>query len=127
MAVLPSPDRATKMPWSTSDPTAPMPTSLLPCWVQTPPLRVKTHAAQALPPALPTKSRRTGERTGRPHDALAELPWDKLRLSAVCPDYSAVTDDGAAGVGRPTHGARYGAPYWGSWMVAAVDQGPLGP
>jgi len=32
---------------------------------------------------LPTKSRRTGERTGRPRDALAELPWDKLRLSAV--------------------------------------------
>jgi hypothetical protein len=26
-----------------------------------------------------------------------ELPWDNLRLSAVCPDYSAVTDDGAAG------------------------------
>ena len=39
----------------------------------------------SLPPALPTKSRRTGERTGRPRDALAELPWDKLRLSAVLP------------------------------------------
>jgi hypothetical protein len=30
----------------------------------------------SVPPALPTKSRRTGVRTGRPPDALAELPWD---------------------------------------------------
>jgi hypothetical protein len=43
MAVLPSPDSATDLPW-TAFPTAPVPTSLLPCWVQTPPLRVKTHA-----------------------------------------------------------------------------------
>src|SRR5262245_38555481 len=44
MAVLPSPDNATDRPWS-PDPTAPVPTSLLPCCVQTPLLRVKTHAA----------------------------------------------------------------------------------
>jgi hypothetical protein len=39
MAVLPSADSATEEPcWAF--PTAPLPTSLLPCWVQTPPLRV---------------------------------------------------------------------------------------
>jgi hypothetical protein len=43
MAVLPSPDSATDQPWFAA-PTAPVPTSLLPCWVQTPRLRVKTHA-----------------------------------------------------------------------------------
>jgi tripartite-type tricarboxylate transporter receptor subunit TctC len=37
-------------------PTAPVPTSLLPCWVQPPPLRVKTHAAPVydLSPTPPT-------------------------------------------------------------------------
>jgi hypothetical protein len=46
MAVLPSPDSATEVPCRAL-PTAPVPTSLVPCWVQTPPLRVKTHAAPA--------------------------------------------------------------------------------
>src|SRR6516165_9419437 len=46
MAVLPSSDIATEKPW-TALPTAPVPTSLLPCWFQTPPLRVKTHVAPA--------------------------------------------------------------------------------
>ena len=46
MAVLPSADSATEWPW-TARPTAPVPTSLLPCWVQTPLLRVNTHAAPA--------------------------------------------------------------------------------
>jgi hypothetical protein len=40
MAVLPSPDSATEMPCP-AFPTAPVPTSLRPCWVQTPPLRVE--------------------------------------------------------------------------------------
>src|ERR1700720_4776840 len=44
MAVSPSADSATDKPWP-AFPTAPVPTSLLPCWVQTPPLRMKTHAA----------------------------------------------------------------------------------
>jgi len=44
MAVLPSSDSATEMPWA-AFPTAPVPASLLRCWVQTPLLRVKTHAA----------------------------------------------------------------------------------
>src|SRR5262245_9124139 len=46
MAVLPSADSATEMPWLAS-PTAPVPTSFVPCWVQTPPLRLNTHAAPA--------------------------------------------------------------------------------
>src|SRR5712675_1436594 len=44
IAVLPSADNATDMPWRAL-PTALVPTSFLPCCVQTPPLRVNTHAA----------------------------------------------------------------------------------
>src|SRR5271167_2061305 len=57
MAVLPSADNATEWPWPAA-PTAPVPTSLLPCWVQTPLLRVKTHTAPATPlsPRPPTKA-----------------------------------------------------------------------
>ena len=46
MAVLPSAERDTDPPWL-AFPTAPEPTSLVPCCVQTPPLRVQTHAAPA--------------------------------------------------------------------------------
>src|SRR5215469_1437023 len=42
MAVSPSAESATEVPWR-AYPTAPVPTSLLPCWRHTPPLRVKTH------------------------------------------------------------------------------------
>src|SRR5262249_32649410 len=49
MAVLPSADSATARPCA-AKPTAPLPTSLFPCWVQTPPLRVNTHAAPAEEP-----------------------------------------------------------------------------
>src|SRR5271168_4922509 len=46
-AVLPSADSATEKPcWASR--LAPLPTSLLPCGVHTPPLRVNTHAAPAL-------------------------------------------------------------------------------
>src|ERR1035437_4139953 len=56
MAVSPSPERDTEMPCE-AFPTAPEPTSLVPCWVQTPALLVQTHAAPALllsvgPPAM---------------------------------------------------------------------------
>src|SRR4029077_9628716 len=52
-AVFPSADTATEFPWNAM-PTAPVPTNLAPCWLQTPPLRVYTHAAPALPlSALP--------------------------------------------------------------------------
>src|SRR5258706_391045 len=46
-AVWLSPERATERPWP-AFPTAPEPNSLDPCWVQTPPLLVQTHAAPAL-------------------------------------------------------------------------------
>src|SRR6516165_3372043 len=49
MAVLPSADNATDMPWR-AFPTAPLPTSFLPCCVQVPPLRVNTHAPSAPQP-----------------------------------------------------------------------------
>src|SRR5436309_2321447 len=50
MAVLPSPDRATAIPCPEGNGDSPargtpVPTSLLPCCVQIPPLRVNTHAA----------------------------------------------------------------------------------
>src|ERR1700722_1199304 len=44
MAVLPSADSATDWP-CTAIPTTPVPTSLVPCWFQAPPLRVKIHTA----------------------------------------------------------------------------------
>src|SRR5262249_58102267 len=40
---------ATDMPWR-AFPTAPVPTSFLPCCVQVPPLRVNTHAPSASQP-----------------------------------------------------------------------------
>ena len=43
-AVFPSDERATDQLWI-AFPTAPVPTSLGPCWVQTPTLRVYTQAA----------------------------------------------------------------------------------
>src|SRR6516225_6943411 len=46
MAVLPSPDSETAEPWY-ARPTAPVPTSFAPCWLQTPPERVNTQAAPA--------------------------------------------------------------------------------
>src|SRR5262249_28188487 len=49
MAVLPSADSATDMPWR-AFPTAPVPMSFLPCCVQTLPLRVNTHAPSVLHP-----------------------------------------------------------------------------
>src|ERR1017187_10150386 len=47
IAVLPFADRATDQP-CVAEPTAPVPTSLLPCWLQTPLVRVKIQAAPAL-------------------------------------------------------------------------------
>jgi len=40
IAVLPSPDSETELPWRSSSLVASLPTSLLPFWVQTPLLRV---------------------------------------------------------------------------------------
>ena len=44
MVVLPSADIATEKPCS-ARPTAPVPTSFMPCWLHTVPRRLKTHAA----------------------------------------------------------------------------------
>src|SRR5262249_17415572 len=49
MAVLPSADSATDIPWR-AFPTAPVPMSFLPCCVQALPLRVHTHPPPLLPP-----------------------------------------------------------------------------
>src|SRR6266496_4067930 len=51
MAVLPSAESATAMPWRPF-PTAPMPTSFLPCWLQALPLRVNTHAPSTSHPPM---------------------------------------------------------------------------
>jgi hypothetical protein len=48
----------------------------------------------------PCRRKAGGPAKGGPADPpppWRELPWDKLRLSAVCPDYCAATDEGAAG------------------------------
>jgi hypothetical protein len=70
MAVLPSPDSATDWPWAAA-PTAPVPTSFEPCWVQTPPLRVKTHAAPVfkLSPGPPTMA------VSPSADSATDTPW----------------------------------------------------
>src|SRR5262245_16403444 len=48
MAVLPSAESATEVPCCAPNcPTAPVPTSLSPCWLHTPPLRANTQAAPA--------------------------------------------------------------------------------
>src|SRR5260370_1152401 len=47
-AVFPSADNATPAPCRGSGPTAPLPTNLEPCWVQTPLLLVNTHTAPSL-------------------------------------------------------------------------------
>src|SRR5262245_33427502 len=47
IAVLPSPDSETDSPCLAA-PTAPVPTTFCPYWVQTPLLRTKAHAAPAL-------------------------------------------------------------------------------
>src|SRR6266581_572877 len=66
MAVLPSPESATDMPWRAL-PAAPVPTSLFPCCLQTPPLRVNTHAPSVRHPpiraVLPSPDRAT------------DIPW----------------------------------------------------
>src|SRR3981081_2088596 len=73
MAVLPSADSETELPcWAA--PTAPAPTSLLPCWVQTPPLRVNTHAAPVLllsdhPPTMAVLPSA---------DSATDMPWRAL-------------------------------------------------
>ena len=79
MAVLPSADSATEVPWSAAGPAAPVPTSLLPCWVQTPLLRVKTHAAPTseLSPGPPTMAVLPSA------DSATEVPWPAAPTAPV--------------------------------------------
>src|SRR5215510_8808545 len=71
MAVLPLSDSATESPWKMKDPTPPVPTSFGPCCVQTPPLRVNTHAAPTKPLSLfpPTMAVLPSP------DSATEAPW----------------------------------------------------
>ena len=80
MAVLPSAESATDEPWAAGwGPTAPVPISLLPCWVQTPPLRVKTHAAPAFELSLgpPTMAVLPSA------DSATEKPWKAAPTAPV--------------------------------------------
>ena len=75
MAVLPSADSATDMPWPSGNgasPAPPVPTSLLPCCVQTSPLRVNTHAAPVVLLSLgpPTMAVLPSA------DSATDAPWD---------------------------------------------------
>src|SRR5262249_61710974 len=77
MAVSPSAESATDIPWpkaAAGSPSlrTPLPTSLLPCWLQTPPLRVNTQAAPVVllslgPPmiAVPPLA-----------ESATDIPWD---------------------------------------------------
>src|SRR5262249_57225347 len=66
IAVLPSAESATDMPWR-AFPTAPLPTSFLPCCVQVAPLRVNTHAPSA--PQPPTMAVLPSA------ESATEIPW----------------------------------------------------
>src|SRR5258708_3203100 len=88
MAMLPSADSATDMPWRAL-PTAPGLTSLLPCCIQTPPLRVNTHAAPAAPRPKGT-DRSHGLSAGPPTmavlpsaDNATDMPWRALPTASV--------------------------------------------
>src|SRR5580658_6986345 len=77
-AVAPSPDNATVMP-SVAVPTAPVPTSFNPCWVQAVPERVNTHAAptEALSYGPPIKAVSPSD------DRLTELPCAALPIAPL--------------------------------------------
>ena len=110
MAVLPSADSATERPCP-AVPTAPVPTSLLPCWVQTPPLRVKTHAAPAVRVVFdPAHDGGVAVGGQRDRDALTGVSnragADQL-ASLLGPDAAAAGEDprrpGVRVVSRPAH------------------------
>ena len=91
MAVLPSADSATDAPWDHNPPpySLVVPTSLLPCCVQTPPLRVNTHAAPA-GPAEGDRSRSALLAPGPPTmavlpsaDSATDMPWLVLPTALV--------------------------------------------
>src|SRR6266550_2715749 len=76
IAVLPSADNATDVPWRAL-PTAPVPTSFLPCWLQTPPLRVNTHAPSA--PHPPTMAVLPSA------ESATDIPWPRGNAGSPAP------------------------------------------
>ena len=110
IAVLPLADSATEWPcWAA--PTAPLPTSFAPCWLHTPPLRVKTHVAPAdAVVGKPADDR--GVAVARQRDRVALLGGshsaaaDQLR-ALLAPHPAAAGEDprrsGAAVVAGPAH------------------------
>src|SRR6516225_10590172 len=83
MAVLPSADSATEMPWQAL-PTAPLPTSFLPCCLQTPSLRLKTHAA----PVLPLSDHPPTMAVLPSADSATDIPWRALPTAPVPTSFS---------------------------------------
>src|SRR5262249_57974303 len=75
MAVLPSAESATEIPWpgGNGGSLAPLPTSLLPCCVQILPLRVKTHAAPVVLLSLGPPMMAVLPAGGRATD----VPWEQ--------------------------------------------------
>src|SRR5215475_11244002 len=78
IAVLPSADNATEMPWLALPPAS-VPTSFLPCCVQTPPFRVNTHAAPVLllsdhPPTIAVLPSA---------DSATDIPWRAFPTAPV--------------------------------------------
>src|SRR6266540_2620790 len=78
MAVLPSADSATDVPWRAL-PTASVPTSFLPCCVQTPPLRVNTHAA----PVLPLSDHPPTMAVLPSAESATDMPWRAFPIAPV--------------------------------------------
>src|SRR5262249_33680598 len=75
MGAPPPAESATDRP-TESPATAPLPTSLPPCWDHTPPLRVNTHAASG--PQPPVKSQKSGPPSMAvlpSADNATEAPW----------------------------------------------------
>ena len=77
-AVLPSDDSATLLPWKAA-PTAPVPTSFAPCWVQVVPERVNTHTA----PAPPLSSKPPTSAVLPSDDSATLLPWKAAPTAPV--------------------------------------------
>src|SRR2546423_550024 len=82
LAVFPSAERATDMPWRAS-PTAPLPTSFVPCCVQSSPPRPATHppqppplrlTPQPAPPGRPTADRSRSALLGPGPPTIAVFP-----------------------------------------------------
>jgi hypothetical protein len=127
MAVLPSADSPTDQPCLAA-PTASLPISLPPCWVQMPLLRVKTHVA-ATPQPQPRSKLSEGplsmailpsadSATDQPWVALARAGTDQL-ATLLCRDTAAAGEDPR----RPDRGIVSIPPYQSGVAVARQRDG----